>query len=197
MDLILPAPLILGSQSPRRKQLLQDTGFEFEVKVRPVEEEVKDDLTPEEVVKQIARTKAEAFQDLTDNHIIITADTIVVVDDQILGKPANRQEAFEMIALMNGRSHEVISAASIYYRDIQHVFAETTKVFFRDLSPFEIYHYIDQYSPFDKAGAYGIQEWIGMVGIEKIEGDFYNVMGLPIGALYRNLKRLFGKSNNP
>lgn len=180
--------MILASKSPRRQQLLREAGFEFEVIVRPVEEQVVGHLTPREVALRIAEDKARAYSDLSQNHLIITADTIVVLDEHILGKPSHAAEATRMLQQLSGRSHEVISAVCLYHQNHLHSFSERTEVCFRELEAEEIQHYITHYRPFDKAGAYGIQEWIGMVGISGIRGDYYNVMGLPLAGLYRELK---------
>lgn len=184
----LQAPLVLASQSPRRQQLLRDAGFSFEVVVRPVTEEVLSELSPQEVAINISEAKAQAYNDLAHDHIVITADTIVCLDAQILGKPANKAAAFEMLKSLAGRKHSVITGVSIAYQDRVISFAEETLVYFKALSDQALEYYIDTYQPYDKAGAYGIQEWIGMVGISHIQGDYYNVMGLPTSRLYTALK---------
>ncbi|MEZ4777075.1 MAG: Maf family nucleotide pyrophosphatase [Bacteroidia bacterium] len=183
-----PHKIILASQSPRRQQLLRDMGFTFETVVRPSDEHIQENLSPKEVAISIAQSKAENYRDLSHDHIIITADTIVVSGDEIMGKPANRQDAVDMLRKLSGKTHSVISGVTILYKEQFHSFAEETFVSFRTLDDEEIYYYADHYKPYDKAGAYGIQEWIGMIGVRAIEGDFYNVMGLPAGRLYAELK---------
>lgn len=181
-------PLILASQSPRRQQLLRDMGFTFQTVVRPSEEIIPENLSPSEVAISIAQNKAIHYLDLSHDHIVITADTIVVCDEMILGKPASRQAAIDMLRLLSNKTHSVISGVTILYQEQFHSFAEETFVSFRTLGEQEIAYYVDHYKPYDKAGAYGIQEWIGMMGVRAIEGDFYNVMGLPAGRLYVELK---------
>ncbi|MDX2245580.1 MAG: Maf family nucleotide pyrophosphatase [Bacteroidia bacterium] len=182
--------LILASQSPRRQQLLREMGFTFEVVVRPSEEIVPENLSPQEVAISIAKTKAEKYPDLSWDHIVITADTIVVFEGEILGKPTSRQDALRMLRNLSGVTHSVISGVTLLHKEKFYCFAEETKVTFRPLTEPEMGYYTDRYQPYDKAGAYGIQEWIGMIGVSAIEGDFYNVMGLPAGKLYTHLKQL-------
>ncbi len=188
MKMKITVPLILASNSPRRQQLLKAAGFEFEVVVRPVEEVVPENLSPRAAAVEIAETKAKAYPDLAQDHLIITADTVVVLGHKILGKPKDDSEAIQMLLSLSGRSHEVVSAVCLFHQGRFKSFAESTKVSFRQLTEDEIRHYIDHYQPFDKAGAYGIQEGIGMIGITGIEGDYYNVMGLPLARLYRELE---------
>ncbi len=186
--------LILASASPRRHQLLRDLGFPFEVVVREVDESFPSGLSPTETVLFIAKKKAAAYPDLIQDHIVITADTIVANAGKILGKPADAAEAAAMIRSLSGGAHEVISAVVIAHQDQKIAFAEQTKVVFRDLSEAEIQHYVETSRPYDKAGSYGIQEWIGMVGITAIHGDYYNVMGLPTSRLYQALHTFNAKS---
>jgi len=181
------APLILASGSPRRAQLLKDAGFEFEVVVREVHEYIPEDIHPRAVAVLLSEHKAKAYDDLSTDSIVITADTIVALDDRALGKPADADEARAMLKLLSGRTHTVYSGASIFYKGKFKSLSDETLVTFRKLDESEISYYIEKYQPFDKAGSYGIQEWIGMIGVTRIEGDFYNVMGLPIGKLYREL----------
>lgn len=183
-------PLVLASQSPRRQQLLRDLGLTFEVMVRPTPEYVPEDMEARAVAVFIAENKAKAFSDIASNHIIVTADTLVVLDKTILGKPADEAQATEMLNLLSGRPHQVITGVSIYHAGNLKSFAEETIVNMRELRPQEIRYYIAQYKPYDKAGAYGIQEWIGMIGIGSIQGDYYNVMGLPTARLYQELLNL-------
>lgn len=184
------APLILASQSPRRQQLLKDAGFDFEVITRPVSEYVPEDIHPRAVAVLISENKAKAYDDLAKENVVITADTIVAVDDEVLGKPADREEAIRMLRMLSGRSHVVISGATIFHKGRFKSISDETVVTFRKLDSSEINYYLENYNPFDKAGSYGIQEWIGMIGVSRIEGDFYNVMGLPIGKLYYELIHL-------
>ncbi len=183
----LSRPLILASKSPRRSQLLKEAGFSFTVKTKEVDESFPDDMQTYNVAEYIALNKAKAFQDSLNDEIVMTADTVVIVDDQILGKPADHTEAFEMIKSMSGRSHEVMTGVALVTKDKISTLSDTTTVAFKSLTDQEINYYIENYKPFDKAGAYGIQEWIGMIGIERIEGSYFNVVGLPIQKVYEAL----------
>lgn len=183
--------LILASQSPRRKSLLEGCDLKFEVANNYNVKEIYDPtLSPCEIVESLALLKSNEFpRQLSSNEIVITADTIVVLDDKILGKPKDRKEAIVMLERMSGKHHTVITGVAI--RDIHKAksFSVETDVWFRNLKTEEIEYYVDNYSPYDKAGAYGIQEWIGHIGISRIEGSFYNVMGLPIQTLYIYLEQ--------
>jgi septum formation protein len=183
----LSRPLILASKSPRRCQLLKDAGFIFSVETMEVDESFPDDLEPHQVAEYIALKKAQAFQSALTDEIVITADTVVIVDDKILGKPVDHQEAFDMIKSMSGRSHEVMTGVALVEKEHIFTFSDTTTVDFKTLTDQEINYYIENYKPFDKAGAYGIQEWIGMIGIERIEGCYFNVVGLPVQKVYKAL----------
>lgn len=163
-------------------------GLTFEVIVRDVDEVVPEGLTPAEVAAQLAVTKSAAYTDLAQDHIVITADTLVALKGQILNKPRDRAEAVRMLQALSGKVNQVISAVCLQYQERMEVFHVVTKVQFRELEQEEIDYYVDEYKPFDKAGAYGIQEWIGMIGIEGIEGDYYNVVGLPVPKLWEVLK---------
>jgi len=185
-----PYPLILGSQSPRRHQLLKAAGFSFEVVIRPVSEIPKRNILPRAVAVFISENKAKAYGDYAADHIVITADTIVATKGSILGKPKDENQAYEMLKSLAGKTHQVITGVTIFHKGKFNSFSEVTNVTFRSLSDSEIKYYIDQYKPYDKAGAYGIQEWIGMIGISSIEGCYYNVMGLPVSRLYEELKPL-------
>lgn len=178
---------MLASGSPRRKQLLTELGFEFEVKVKEVDESIPAGTAPAAAAEMIARRKAEAFSEESSDHLVITADTVVAVDDKILGKPKDADDAAAMLRLLSGRSHEVITGVALCHSNTVKVFHEVTKVFFRDLSESDIEFYIDHDQPFDKAGSYGIQDWIGKAAITKIEGDYYNVVGLPTSRLLAEL----------
>ena len=181
---------ILASQSPRRHELLAQTGLSFTVETRPVEEIFSNDLQREEISEYLAKLKADAFAEVQSEEIILTADTIVWVENKALGKPKNAKEAKNMLQSLSGKPHEVISSICLKSKDFCHVFSDITQVFFRELSSKEIDYYINKYQPFDKAGAYGIQEWIGAVGIEKIIGSYNNVVGLPTEKLFNELKKL-------
>ena len=183
--------IILGSQSPRRNQLLSELGLKFEVVVRETDEVVDELLKPIAVVKAIATKKAEAFLNDFEGAVIITADTIVVTSDQkILGKPKSKAEAFHVLKMLSGDIHEVITAVCILEDEKLITFSESTEVEFYPLSDDEINFYIEKYEPFDKAGSYGIQEWIGRIGIKSIKGEYTNVVGLPTARLYQELKKL-------
>jgi len=179
--------LILASKSPRRQQLLREAGFDFEIKTKDVDESFSESLPSNEVAKYLAKKKASAFESETQNAIVITADTVVIKDTKILGKPADKSEAFAMIRSLSGSVHQVVTGVCIKQGANEIVFDDTTLVYFKELTDLEIDYYIDNYKPFDKAGAYGIQEWIGMIGITKIEGSYFNVVGLPIQKLYEEL----------
>ena len=181
--------LILASSSPRRQQLMQEAGFEFEVRLREVPEVYPDTLPVEQVPEYLARLKASAFNgDLQEDELLITADTIVSIHGKVVGKPRDRQQAVAMLRELSGNKHTVISGLCLTTVREQKSCSVCTDVFFRELTEKEIVYYVDRYKPFDKAGAYGIEEWIGYVGIERIDGSFYNVMGLPVQTLCRQLK---------
>ncbi len=183
--------LILASASPRRQQLMKDAGFTFEVWLKNVEEKYPQELHWENVPEYLSKVKASAFrEELKADEVLITADTVVCIHDRILGKPADRKEAISMLQELSGNRHLVVTGVSVTTRTEQLSFSSRTDVFFKRLSNEEIEFYVDTYKPFDKAGAYGIQEWIGYIGIERIEGSFYNVMGLPIQKLYETLRKL-------
>ncbi len=180
--------MILASGSPRRQNLLKEAGLEFEIVVRDVDEFYPDDLQSRAVAVLIAENKAKAYDDLAPKNIVITADTIVSLDDHILGKPEDEADAFLMLKSLSGREHSVITAVTIFYKGKFRSFAEETKVFFKVLDDALIHRYIKECNPMDKAGAYGIQDWFGKEGIDRIEGDYYNVMGLPIDRVLEELK---------
>lgn len=183
--------LILASASPRRQQLMKDAGFTFEVRLKNVEEKYPQELHLENVPEYLSKVKASAFrEELKADEVLITADTVVCIHDRILGKPADRKEAISMLQELSGNRHLVVTGVSVTTRTEQLSFSSRTDVFFKHLSNEEIEFYVDMYKPFDKAGAYGIQEWIGYIGIERIEGSFYNVMGLPVQKLYETLRML-------
>ena len=181
--------IILGSQSPRRKELLAGLDIEFTTKVIPgLEETYPDTLQGEEIPIYLAEQKADAYT-LEDNDLLITADTIVWLDGHVYGKPADEAEAREMLRSLSGKTHDVITGVCVRTNKKNVSFASTTKVRFAELTDAEIEHYVNKYRPMDKAGAYGIQEWIGYIGVEHIEGSYFNVMGLPIQRLYTILKQ--------
>ncbi|WP_187260659.1 Maf family nucleotide pyrophosphatase [Pontibacter beigongshangensis] len=183
-------PLLLASNSPRRKELLASLGLEFKVKVKEVPEDFPEHLHPAEVAEFLASHKAGAYADDLGSEVLITADTIVSAGDRILNKPAAYDQAFEMLRTLSGTSHQVITGVCLLSENFKEVFHDTTSVYFKQLTDAEIDYYIRHYQPYDKAGAYGIQEWIGMVGIERIEGSYFNVVGLPVQKLYTKLVEL-------
>jgi septum formation protein len=180
--------LILASGSPRRQQFFKDLGLDFEIRLKPVKEEYPNRLTHFEISDYLAQLKAIPFKDeLLTHDILITSDTIVWHNDKALGKPETETEAFEMLKSMSNQTHEVITSVSFTTPKFQKTVNSITKVTFKDLTSEEIKYYINQCQPFDKAGAYGIQEWIGQIGIIKIEGSYFNVVGLPTHLVYKTL----------
>lgn len=180
--------VVLGSNSPRRRELLNDMGVNFRVEaIKGIDESYPANLPVEEIPVYLARIKAQGHP-LQENELLITADTIVVLDDAVLGKPAGEADAHRMLRALSGRDHRVISGVCVTTRDRTEAFSDTSNVRFAELTDEEIDYYIEHYRPLDKAGAYGIQEWIGNIGISGISGDFYNVMGLPTRKLYQVLK---------
>ncbi len=189
--------LILASQSPRRKALMEMAGFSFRTWVIPGNEEYPEDLLPEEVAIYLCRQKALPFKELIKpDALVITADTIVVKDNMILNKAADAQRARRMLEMLSGSSHRVITGVCLTTKQNQLAFTETTRVHFAPMNQQEIEHYITTCQPFDKAGAYGIQEWIGAVMVEKIEGSYHNVVGLPMARLYQELKSFMHQWQN-
>jgi septum formation protein len=183
--------IILASGSPRRKQLLEAAEIPFEVMAADVDETNPPGMAGELVPEFLARKKAGAVKGLAGDAIIIAADTIVLLDGEILGKPRDAEDAVTILAKLSGRTHKVVSGVCISRGDREVCFSTTTEVHFRELTEQQIRHYVASYKPFDKAGAYAIQEWIGMVGIKGIDGDYYNVMGLPIGEVVGILRKEF------
>jgi len=181
--------IILASQSPRRKELLSLLDLEFTVEVKSIDEIFPKDLKTSKVAEYLAELKASAFTNIKDDQVIITADTVVILNDTILGKPKDKAEATEMLHRLSNRSHEVITGVCLKSAQKTSTFSSSTKVYFRDLTDAEIDYYIENYKPYDKAGSYGIQEWIGAIGITKIEGSYFNVVGLPIQELNEQLKK--------
>ena len=182
--------IILASGSPRRQELLRGLEVKFDVKVHPVDETVPADLPAEYAAAYLSKLKAESYPDtLAENEILITADTVVLLKNQILGKPNSEQEAFDMIKRLSGTTHTVVTAVTIKDQKKRLTLEDETKVTFRVLDEEEIWHYVRQYRPYDKAGAYGIQEWIGFTGVTSIEGSYFTVMGFPQHLVYQQLKR--------
>lgn len=184
--------VILASNSPRRRELLGGLGIEYQVMTIPgIDESYPESLKGEEIPIHISQKKAEAYlQQMQDNDLIITADTIVYQDGMVLGKPADEAEAIKMLQLLSGHTHQVITGVSVVTKQKVKSFAVTTQVTFASLTDEEIQYYVQHYRPYDKAGSYGIQEWIGFIGVTGIEGSYFNVMGLPVQRLYTELKQL-------
>lgn len=184
--------IILASQSPRRKELLQLAGYDFSVIAAATDEKFPDEMSIDEIPVFIALQKANAVAAMTseEDTIIIAADTIVVFDGEILGKPTDKKEALKMLKKLNGNKHDVYTGVAIKQKDKLYSFVERTTVFFNELSTEQLQYYIDNFSPLDKAGAYGCQEWIGARAISRIEGDFYNVMGLPVNKVVQIIETI-------
>lgn len=185
-----PYRLILASQSPRRRELLAGSGLEFQLAERFECDESYPEMPLTDVAEYLSRKKSDAYPvELAEADILLTADTVVIACGEILGKPHSRDEAIAMLRMLSGSTHEVATGVTLRTSTKSHSFTSVSKVRFRQLSLEEIEYYVDNYRPMDKAGSYGIQEWIGYVGIEHIDGSFYNVMGLPIQRLYCELER--------
>ena len=184
--------IILCSNSPRRRELLSGLGVNFEVRViNGIDESYNNNNSCEEIAEEISVKKADAYlKTIGDNELIITADTIVYNNGEVLGKPHTREEAIDMLSAISGKTHKVVTGVCIASKNKKKIFSVSTNVKFASLEMEEILFYIDNYSPYDKAGAYGIQEWIGYIGVEGIEGSYFNVMGLPIQRLYSELKKI-------
>ena len=183
--------LILASGSPRRQQFFKDLGLDFEVRLKPIDEEYPNRLTHFEISDYLAQLKSLPFkEELTPNDILITSDTIVWNNNKALGKPINNEEAFKMLQSLSNKTHEVITSVCITTTSTQKTVNAITKVTFKTLTKNEINYYIDNFKPFDKAGAYGIQEWIGHIGITSIEGSYFNVVGLPTNLVYKTLNSM-------
>ena len=183
---------ILASNSPRRKELLAGLGLDFEVRVIDgIDESYPASLPANEVAQYIAEKKAEAYRaTMGPDELIITADTVVIVGADILGKPKDEADAVRMLREISGRTHQVTTGVSLLTREKQRSFSVTTDVTFKELTDAEIQHYVSHYRPFDKAGAYGIQEWIGYIGVTGLHGSYYNVMGLPVQRIYTELQKM-------
>ena len=183
--------IILASQSPRRKELLNLLDHNFKVEIPEVNEVYPEDLEVIKVAEYLANLKANAFTNIPNDTVVIAADTVVIIDEQILGKPNNKTEAAKMLQSLSNLSHKVMTGVCIKSKHKTVSFSNTTKVFFKELTSSEINYYIENYKPFDKAGSYGIQEWIGAIGITKIEGSYFNVVGLPLYQLQNKLHKNF------
>ncbi len=181
--------LILASNSPRRRELLKGLDLDFEVRVkRGVGESFPTNISAERVAEYISKEKAAAY-DIADDEVLLTADTVVILEGEIMGKPENADDARAMLRRLSGHTHHVVTGVSIKSTDGNVSFSDVTAVTFRQLTDEEIGYYIDRYKPFDKAGAYGVQEWIGYIGVTHIDGSFYNVMGLPVERVYEELRK--------
>jgi septum formation protein len=182
--------LILASGSPRRHQFFKELDVDFIVQIREVIEKFPNKLKGAEITDYLANLKSQAFTNLAENDLLVTSDTIVWSNDKALGKPKNKEEAYTMLKELSGQKHEVITSISIRTSTFQKIINDTTTVYFKEISDKEITYYIDNYQPFDKAGAYGIQEWLGLIAVDKIEGSYFNVAGLPVHKLYDELMNL-------
>lgn len=191
LSAIMSEGIILASQSPRRKQLLEWAEVPFEIVVKETDESYPLELSLEEAAIHIARNKGLAIQ--KDNHFtkaVLSADTIVVLDKKVIGKPKDRQDAISILSALSGKTHRVITGVVILHNEKEIAFADTTQVEFYELTNEQIVYYVDRYKPYDKAGAYAIQEWIGVTGIKSVSGDFYNVMGLPVSRVVKELRKM-------
>lgn len=188
-DLLKPYRIILASRSPRRQQLLKELGLKFDTVIREYEETFPEGLNGEEIARFVAHSKAVSFRnEIADNEIVITADTIVWCNNMVLGKPVDKQDAVRILKEISGNTHEVITGVSLFSKNKEVTFSDSTKVTFEILTDEDINYYIDKCEPYDKAGAYGIQEWIGITACSRIEGSYFNVVGLPVQRLYNELK---------
>lgn len=184
--------IILASNSPRRRELLGGLGVPYDVKVLPdIEEDYPEDLPVNQIAEYIAKEKAAAYQkEMADNDLIITADTIVIVGDEVMGKPVDADDARRMLRKLSGVTHQVTTGVCLTTKQLQRHFSVTTDVTFKVLTEEEVNHYVSVYKPFDKAGAYGIQEWIGYIGVTQLNGSYFNVMGLPVQRIYTEISKL-------
>lgn len=182
--------IVLASKSPRRQELLKGIGVDFTILTKEVDESFPSKLPLIDVAPFLSLKKAKAFEDteLPDNYMVITADTVVIVENEILGKPKDRDDAIRMMNLLSGKAHKVVTGVTVHTKEKTKTFSVTSKVTFETLDNQEIDYYIDNFKPYDKAGAYGVQEWIGYIGVSNVEGSYYNVMGLPTQRLYKVLK---------
>ena len=182
--------IILASKSPRRQQFFKDLDLDFEIRLKEVEEIYPQELKGTKITDFLADLKSKPFTDLKENDLLITSDTIVWLDDKALGKPKDKIDAIKILQELSDKMHQVITSVSIKGKNFQTLFNDTTNVYFKNLTVDEIHYYVENHKPYDKAGSYGIQEWIGFIGIEKIEGSYFNVMGLPVQKLYKELIKL-------
>lgn len=183
--------LILGSKSPRRQELIQGLGLPYEVRTLDTDESYPESLKPQQIASFLAEIKAKALLDtLEPNELLLTSDTVVITDSEVLGKPENQEQAKKMIAMLSGKTHQVITGVHLATLAHSYTFEVVTEVTFLPLESWEIDYYVEKYIPLDKAGSYGIQEWIGYIGIEKMHGSYYNVMGLPTAELWKVMKKL-------
>jgi septum formation protein len=184
--------LLLASQSPRRRALLKELGFPVKIVKSPdIDEIFPEDMKGGDIPVYLAQLKAKSYlEPIADDSILITADTIVWLNEEVIGKPADRTEAITMLQKLSGNKHQVYTGVCLKYKDKYTLFYDTTNVYFRKLGQTEILYYVDSFNPYDKAGAYGVQEWIGFVGVERIEGSYFNVMGLPTHLLYQTILSL-------
>lgn len=184
--------IVLASNSPRRRELLSGLNLEYTVRVLPdIDESYPDTLKGEEIPMYISREKAKAYRNsMPEDELIITADTVVCINEKVLGKPRTQEEAKEMLRELSGKTHQVITGVCLMTCGLQRTFSATTQVTFDVLTEDEIEFYVEKFRPLDKAGAYGVQEWIGFVGVSRLEGSYFNVMGLPVQRLYQELKKL-------
>jgi septum formation protein len=182
--------IILASKSPRRSQLLREAGFKFDIQTRDIEETYPSTLPAEDVAEFLAEKKAEGVKDfITDDEIIITSDTTVVMGNTIFGKPKDARDAFDILRTLSGKSHKVITGVCLLSKDKKRIFKGVSTVYFDKLSDKEINYYIDNYKPYDKAGAYAIQEWIGLCKVKKVKGTYSNIVGLPMRKVYKELMK--------
>ena len=183
--------LILGTKSPRRQELIQGLGLPYEVRTLDTDESYPESLKPQQIASFLAEIKAKALLDtLKPNELLLTSDTVVITDSEVLGKPENQEQAKKMIAMLSGKTHQVITGVHLATLAHSYTFDVVTEVTFLPLELWEIDYYVEKYIPLDKAGSYGIQEWIGYIGIEKMHGSYYNVMGLPTAELWKVMKKL-------
>lgn len=183
--------IILASKSPRRHQFLKELDIPFTIQLKEIEEVYPKELQGTEITDYLANLKSQPFTNsLKENDLLITSDTIVWLDNKALGKPKDKNDAIRILQEISGKKHQVITSVSIKAKHFQIIFNDTTNVYFKELTVDEIEYYVDNHQPFDKAGSYGIQEWIGFIGIERIEGSYFNVMGLPVQKLYKELMKL-------
>ena len=182
--------LILASGSPRRQHLFKELDIPFTIDIREVEEVYPKHLKGAQITDYLADLKSKSFKNLQANDLLITSDTIVWFEEKAIGKPKNKKDAFDMLKKMSGKEHDVFTSVSIRGKSIQKIFNDKTMVLFEEFTNEEINYYLDKYSPYDKAGSYGIQDWIGLIGVKKITGSYFNVMGLPVHKLYKELLKI-------